>query len=54
MDMFIDKAWIAKQNPEDKNFFITAKGEKELIKFRIDISQIKSEKGSITVINKRK
>jgi hypothetical protein len=42
--MFIEKAWIAKQNSEDKNFFITAKGQKELIKPGIDISQIKLEK----------
>lgn len=44
METFADKGWIAKQKPSDKHFFITDKGQKELTKLGLDLSQIKSDK----------
>jgi len=44
MDLFIEKKWIAKDDPKDKHYFITDKGQKEFSKMGIDLSQIASEK----------
>lgn len=44
LEQFIDKGWIAKEQPGDKHFFITDKGEKEFTKLGLDLTQIKSEK----------
>lgn len=41
---FVDKGWIAKDNPSNKDFYITEKGHEEFTKLGIDLSQIKSEK----------
>ncbi|MBF4507528.1 ArsR family transcriptional regulator [Flavobacterium sp. JLP] len=43
MKNFADKAWIAKNKPTDKHFYITDLGQKELEKLGIDVSKIKSE-----------
>jgi DNA-binding PadR family transcriptional regulator len=43
MDTFIDKGWIAKNNPKDKHFYITDKGKEEFTKLGLDLSQIKCE-----------
>lgn len=40
MEAFIEKGWIAKANPRDKHFFITATGEKALTKLGIDLTQL--------------
>lgn len=37
---FIEKKWVAKSNSGEKHYHITAKGEKELAKLGIDLSQI--------------
>lgn len=44
LETFIDKNWIAKDNPMNKHFYITEKGQKEFTKMGIDLSQIKPEK----------
>jgi DNA-binding PadR family transcriptional regulator len=44
LDTFIEKKWIAKENPTDKHFYITDKGQKEFTKMGLDLSQIKLEK----------
>jgi DNA-binding PadR family transcriptional regulator len=44
MDTFIEKNWIAKDNPKDKHYYITDKGQKEFTKMGIDLSQIESER----------
>jgi DNA-binding PadR family transcriptional regulator len=44
LDTFIEKSWIAKENPTDKHYYITDKGQKEFTKMGLDLSQIKSEK----------
>lgn len=43
LETFADKKWIAKNNPEEKHFYITELGEKEFAKLGIDLSKIKSE-----------
>jgi hypothetical protein len=43
MEAFIDKGWIAKQDPKDKHFYITDKGEKGLARLGLDMTQIRSE-----------
>ena len=43
LETFVDKNWIAKQNPADKHFYITQKGQVEFAKMGVDLSQIKSE-----------
>ena len=43
LETFVDKNWIAKQNPADKHFYITEKGQEEFAKLGVDLSQIKSE-----------
>lgn len=40
---FAEKGWIEKKNPNDKNFYITDLGQKELTKLGIDLSEIKAE-----------
>jgi len=44
MTVFINKKWICQNKTDDKHFYITTKGAKELIKMGIDISLIKNEK----------
>lgn len=44
LETFIEKKWIAKENPINKHFYITEKGQKEFTKMGIDLSQIKPEK----------
>jgi hypothetical protein len=44
MENFIDKGWLAKNNPNDKHFYITELGEKQFKKMGVDVSQIKTEK----------
>ena len=44
LNTFIEKKWIAKEDPIDKHFYITDKGQKEFTKMGLDLSQIKSEK----------
>jgi DNA-binding PadR family transcriptional regulator len=44
MNSFIEKEWIAKDDPKDKHYFITGKGQKEFSKMGIDLSRIESEK----------
>jgi DNA-binding PadR family transcriptional regulator len=43
LNAFIQKQWIAKQNPLSKHFYITEKGKKEFTELGIDLSQIKPE-----------
>jgi hypothetical protein len=43
VESFIEKGWIAKENPANKHFYITDLGEKEFGKLDIDLSLIKSE-----------
>ncbi|ANH81089.1 ArsR family transcriptional regulator [Niabella ginsenosidivorans] len=43
LEKFIQDKWLAKDNPADKHFYITDKGQKEFAKLGIDVSQIKSE-----------
>lgn len=42
LEQFIAKDWLAKEKPDDKNFYITDKGILEFTKLGIDLSQIKS------------
>ena len=44
MENFADKGWIAKMHITDKHFYITEKGQEELTKLGLDLSQISSEK----------
>jgi len=39
---FIEKGWIARDDPKNKHFYITPKGEKALTEMGIDLSLIKS------------
>lgn len=43
VENFAEKGWITKNNPTDKNYYITDLGQKEFEKLGIDISKIKSE-----------
>lgn len=43
MKAFIEKRWIAKNNPDDKHFYITDKGQQGFAKLGLDLSQIKPE-----------
>ncbi|MEZ0004797.1 hypothetical protein ABH942_000140 [Flavobacterium sp. 28YEA47A] len=42
LEQFTAKGWLAKEKPDDKNFYITDKGILEFTKLGIDLSQIKS------------
>jgi len=42
LEQFITKGWLAKEKPDDKNFYITDIGILEFTKLGIDLSQIKS------------
>lgn len=42
-ETFIEKGWIAKKNPSDKNFYITDLGQKEFTALGINVSEIKPE-----------
>lgn len=43
LEQFIEKQWIAKAEPVDKQYYITPLGEKEFAKLGIDLSLIKDE-----------
>ena len=43
LEQFIEKQWIAKALPGDKQYYITPLGEKEFGKLGVDLSQIKEE-----------
>ncbi|MDR6486586.1 putative transcriptional regulator [Chryseobacterium vietnamense] len=43
LEQFVDKGWIAKENPADRNYYITEKGQEEFTKMGLDLSQIKTE-----------
>ena len=40
---FVEKGWITKDNPMDRHYYITEKGQKEFTKLGIDLSLIKAE-----------
>lgn len=40
LEMFVDQGWVQKNNPADKYYFITEKGEAEFSKIGLDLSQI--------------
>ena len=44
LEQFVSKGWLSKEEPGDKHFFITAKGEQGFTRIGIDLSQIKMEK----------
>ncbi|MCJ7935962.1 MAG: ArsR family transcriptional regulator [Chryseobacterium sp.] len=43
LEQFVEKGWIAKDNPGDRHFYITEKGQIEFTKLGVDLSQIKAE-----------
>lgn len=43
LEQFVAKGWLAKENPSDKHFYITERGEVEFAKLGIDLTQIKAE-----------
>ncbi|GEJ43959.1 MULTISPECIES: ArsR family transcriptional regulator [unclassified Chryseobacterium] len=43
LEQFVEKGWIAKENPADRNYYITEKGQEEFTKLGLDLSQIKAE-----------
>lgn len=43
MECFIEKGWLAKNNPSDKHYIITKKGDREFTKLGVDLALIKSE-----------
>lgn len=43
LEQFIIKGWLAKENPSDKYFYITERGEVEFSKLGIDLTKIKAE-----------
>lgn len=42
LEEFIAKGWLAKEKPDEKNFYITDEGLLGFTKLGIDLSQIKS------------
>lgn len=40
-EAFIEKGWIAKDGPDNKHYYITPVGEKELKRIGVDLTQIK-------------
>ncbi|MBE9599441.1 ArsR family transcriptional regulator [Pedobacter sp. MC2016-24] len=40
LEMFVDQAWIQKNDPTDKYYVITEKGQTEFTKLGLDLSQI--------------
>jgi hypothetical protein len=42
-DTFITKGWIAKQTPNSKHYYITAKGKKGFARLGVDVKEIKEE-----------
>ncbi|MBO9691355.1 ArsR family transcriptional regulator [Chryseobacterium sp.] len=42
LEQFVEKGWIAKENPADRNYYITEKGQEEFTKLGLDLSQIKA------------
>ena len=38
LEQFVQKGWLAKEQPTDKNFYITAIGMQEFTKLGIDLS----------------
>ena len=43
LEQFIEKQWIAKTQPGDKQYYITLLGEREFAKLGVDLSKIKEE-----------
>ncbi|MBP2615003.1 ArsR family transcriptional regulator [Chryseobacterium jejuense] len=43
LEQFVEKGWIAKDHPADRNYYITDKGQEEFTKLGLDLSQIKAE-----------
>jgi len=43
LEQFVEKGWIAKDNPADQQYYITDKGVEEFTKLGLDLSQIKAE-----------
>lgn len=43
LEQFVDKGWIAKDSPADRNYYITEKGQIEFTKLGLDLSLIKPE-----------
>lgn len=43
LEQFVEKGWIAKDNPIDRHYYITEKGQKEFTKLGVDLSQIQPE-----------
>jgi len=41
-ETFIGKGWIAKNGPDEKHYYITPTGEKELTRLGVDLSKIRS------------
>ncbi len=40
LKQFVANGWLAKETPEDKNFYVTEKGIIEFEKIGIDVAQI--------------
>ncbi|AZB32201.1 ArsR family transcriptional regulator [Chryseobacterium bernardetii] len=43
LEQFVEKGWIAKENPADRHYYITEKGQEEFTRMGLDLSQIKTE-----------
>ena len=43
LEQFVEKGWIAKDNPAERQYYITEKGTEEFTKLGIDLSKIKGE-----------
>lgn len=43
LEQFVEKGWIAKDNPSDRQYYITDKGAEEFTKLGLDLSKIKTE-----------
>ncbi|WP_426478422.1 ArsR family transcriptional regulator [Chryseobacterium sp. CBSDS_008] len=43
LEQFVEKGWIAKDHPADRQYYITEKGQEEFTKLGLDLSQIKPE-----------
>jgi len=43
LEQFVDKGWIAKDSPADRNYYITEQGQIEFTKLGLNLSLIKPE-----------
>ncbi|KPE52523.1 hypothetical protein [Chryseobacterium indologenes] len=43
LEQFVEKGWIARDNPADRQYYITDKGIEEFTKLGLDLSKIKTE-----------